>query len=217
MVTIERNSIGSADNRFSHISNIRITMTPFQPNTSIVSMSDKAVCVFCGSRAGNGDEYRLLAETIGRGLAERGASVVYGGGDLGMMGLVSNNAVDAGAHVTGIIPGFLEDLEITNPRITRNIRTDGMMDRKQAMFDLSDAFLILPGGLGTLDELFEVLTWRQLGQIDKPVVLLSLDNYWRPFADLIDHVISAGFADHSTYRLYSIVDNADDAYTALGL
>ena len=180
-------------------------------------MNEPAVCVFCGSRTGGHTRFRKLAEEVGRGLAERGATVVYGGGALGLMGVVSNAAIDAGGKVTGIIPTFLRKQEVQNMHLTRTIVTRGMLDRKQAMIDLSDSFLILPGGLGTLDELFEVLTWRQLGQIDKPIVLLSEEGFWQPLLGLIDHTIGQGFAGGGVRDLYVSTDNLDAAFDALGL
>ena len=180
-------------------------------------MIEKAVCVFCGSRMGSHDRFRELAEAAGRGLAERNTTVVYGGGALGLMGVVSNAALDAGGQVTGIIPAFLRFSEVQHMRLTRTIVTDSMLDRKQAMIDLSDGFLILPGGLGTLDELFEVLTWRQLGQIDKPIVLLGEDGFWEPLLDLIEHTIGQNFAGGSIRELFVSVDSLEAAFDALGL
>jgi uncharacterized protein (TIGR00730 family) len=180
-------------------------------------MSVDAVCVFCGSRAGNHGRYQQLAEATGRRLAESGATLVYGGGSLGLMGVVSNAALDAGGKVTGIIPTFLRHAEVQQMRLTRTIVTETMLDRKQAMFDLSDAFLILPGGLGTLDELLEVMTWRQLGQIDKPIVLLGEDGFWQPFLALLEHTISEDFASPALRDLVIVTDTLDAAFEALGL
>ncbi len=180
-------------------------------------MHGKTVCIFCGSRMGGHEHYRQLVEAAGRGLAERGVTVVYGGGSLGLMGVVSNAAFDAGGQVTGIIPTFLRHAEVQQMRLTRTIVTDTMLDRKQAMIDLSDAFLVLPGGLGTLDELLEVMTWRQLGQIDKPIVLLGDDGYWQPFLALVDHVIAQEFASGSIRGLVTMADSPDAAFDALGL
>lgn len=180
-------------------------------------MAAKSVCVFCGSRMGSHERFRGLAEAVGRGLAERGATVVYGGGALGLMGVVSNAAIDVGGQVTGIIPTFLRHAEVQAMNLTRTIVTDGMLDRKQAMIDLSDAFLILPGGLGTLDELFEVLTWRQLGQIDKPIVLLGEAGFWEPLLALIEHTIDQNFAGASIRELFASAETLDAAFDALGL
>ncbi len=180
-------------------------------------MTDKAVCVFCGSRMGGNARFRDLAEAAATGLAERGVTLVYGGGALGLMGVVSNAAIAAGGKVIGIIPTFLRKQEVQNMNLTRTIVTEGMLDRKQAMIDQSDAFLILPGGLGTLDELFEVLTWRQLGQIDKPIVLLGEAGFWEPLLELIEHTIDEGFAGASIRELLVSTDSLDAAFDALGL
>ena len=180
-------------------------------------MSVKSVCVFCGSRMGGHEKFRKLAAAAGSGLAARGVTVVYGGGALGLMGIVSNAALDAGGKVTGIIPTFLRHAEVQHMRLTRAIITNSMLDRKRAMIDLSDAFLILPGGLGTLDELFEVLTWRQLGQLDKPIVLVGEDGFWQPYLDLIEHTIAQEFASASIRDLCTITDNLEAAFGALGL
>lgn len=175
------------------------------------------VCVFCGSRAGKHPRFHKLAEATGRGLAERGVTVIYGGGGLGLMGVVSNAALDAGGKVTGIIPTFLRVQEVQNMRLTRTIITRGMLDRKQAMFDLSDGFLFLPGGLGTLDELIEVMTWQQLGQMDKPIVLLDEDGFWQPYLGLVDYVVEQGFAEPSVRDLFVSTRSLDAAFAALGL
>lgn len=180
-------------------------------------MTEKAICVFCGSRFGGHERFRDLAEAAGTGLAKRGATVIYGGGALGLMGVVSNAALAAGGNVTGIIPTFLRKQEVQNMNLTRTIVTDGMLDRKQAMIDLSDGFLILPGGLGTLDELFEVLTWRQLGQIDRPIVLAGEPAFWQPLMDLIEHTIGQAFAGANIRELFVTADNLDAAFDALGL
>ena len=180
-------------------------------------MQVEAVCVFCGSRMGADTSYRELAEAVGTRLAAAKTTVVYGGGALGLMGIVSNAALAAGGKVTGIIPGFLRHIEVQNMALTRTVVTDNMFDRKQAMIDLSDAFLILPGGLGTLDELFEVLTWRQLGQMDKPIVLLDQDDYWEPCLKLVEHIIAREFAGETVRDLYIRVNSIDAAMRALGL
>ena len=180
-------------------------------------MTGSTICVFCGSRFGSKPAYRDLAERVGRRLAEQNAGLVYGGGALGLMGVVSDSALAAGGHVTGIIPGFLRHAERQHDRLSRLIVTDDMLDRKQTMFDLSDGFLALPDGVGTLDEILEVLTWRQLGQIDKPLVLLSEDDFWQPFIGALDHTIAQEFAGDSIRSLYRHESTLDAAFAALGL
>jgi uncharacterized protein (TIGR00730 family) len=180
-------------------------------------MTGRAICVFCGSRFGGNAGYRDLAERVGLRLARQGATLVYGGGALGLMGQVSDSVLAAGGHVTGIIPGFLRHAERQHDRLDRLIVTDDMFERKQTMFDLADGFLALPGGIGTLDEILEVLTWRQLGRFDKPLVLLAEDDFWRPFVSVLDHAIATDFAGENVRALYCVESSIDAAFAALGL
>ncbi len=180
-------------------------------------MSNTAICVFCGSRFGARAEHRDLAFRVGQRLAEQQAELVYGGGALGLMGVVSDSVLAANGRVIGIIPRFLQSVEVQHQHLTRTIVTNGMFERKQAMFDLSDGFLALPGGIGTLDEILEVLTWRQLKQVDKPLVLLSEDDFWDPFIAALDHAIAQEFAGENIRSLYRAETSMDAAFAALGL
>ena len=127
------------------------------------------------------------------GLVARNAGLVYGGGALGLMGVVSDSVLEKGGHVTGIMPGFLRFAERQHDNLSRMIITDDMFQRKQAMFDLSDGFLALPGGIGTLEELVEVLTWGQLGRHRKPVALADINGFWRPLVTLLEHMREEAF------------------------
>ena len=180
-------------------------------------MTRAAICVFCGSRHGVLSAYDDLAVRVGQGLVARNAGLVYGGGALGLMGIVSDSVLAAGGHVTGIIPNFLRFAEREHHRVSRTILTYDMLQRKQAMFDLSDGFLALPGGLGTLDEVLEVLTWRQLGRLDKPMVLLDEGDFWGPFVTVLQHAIGQGFADDNLDALFRVEHTLDGAFAALGL
>lgn len=180
-------------------------------------MTRAAICVFCGSRHGAHPAYRDLAVRVGHGLVARGAGLVYGGGALGLMGVVSDSVLEVGGHVTGIIPGFLRFTERQHDHLSRLIITDDMFQRKQTMFDLSDGFLALPGGIGTLDEVLEVLTWRQLGQVDKPLVLLDEDGFWQPFVAALEHAVEREFAGEGIRLLYRVEHTLDGAFAALGL
>lgn len=161
-----------------------------------MTLSSKSVCVFCGSRKGELPGYMEKAEQLGRKLAEAGIRLVYGGGDLGIMGAVARGTMESGGKVTGIIPDFLihresvkESLELLDEvHITTN-----MHDRKMMMFEKSDAFVALPGGIGTLEELVEQMTWAQLGQHQKPVLIANFEQFWTPFFDLINHMRDQGF------------------------
>lgn len=174
-----------------------------------------SVCVYCGSRKGDEPIWRRAAERLGRGLAERGIELVYGGGTIGLMGEVANAALAAGGRVIGVIPTHLDKHEIGHRGVTELHVVESMHQRKFMMFEKSDAFVILPGGIGTLDETFEIVTWRQLHLHDKPVVLVNQDGYWEPFLKLIDHIIERDFASVGIRRLFQVVDDVDEVFAAL--
>ncbi len=158
-------------------------------------MTDKSVCVYCGSRAGAMPGFVRDARSLGRSLAVAGWRLVYGAGDVGLMGEVARAAQDAGGDTFGVIPTHLVSREVAKSDLSRVVITETMHERKKVMFMNADAVVLLPGGAGSLDELFEVLTWRQLGLHDKPIVVLNSQGYWTPLKALISHVIDQGFAD----------------------
>ncbi|GIX15014.1 MAG: cytokinin riboside 5'-monophosphate phosphoribohydrolase [Paracoccaceae bacterium] len=155
----------------------------------------RSVCVYCGSRPGRDPAYVEAAADLGRALAEAGLRLVYGAGDVGIMGAVAAAARAAGGRRMGVIPQHLFGREAHSRADPDLIVTETMHERKKVMFMNADAVVALPGGPGTLDELFEVLTWRQLGLHEKPVILLNTNGYWDPLIALIDRVIEAGFAE----------------------
>jgi uncharacterized protein (TIGR00730 family) len=173
-----------------------------------------SLCVYCGSASQVDPRYREAAVRLGGVLAERGITLVYGGGRIGLMGLMADACLQAGGQVIGIIPEFLRSREVGHGAVTELVVVDSMHLRKQAMFDRSDGFVILPGGLGTLDETFEVLTWKQLRLHDKPIVVADIAGYWQPFAALIDHVIGAGFAGPAMRKLFTVVDDVEQIVPA---
>ena len=150
-------------------------------------------CVFCGSAQGRSPRYRDTAEHVGRTLAERGIGLVYGGGNVGLMGAVADAAVRAGGEAIGVIPRRLAEREVAHDGLTQLHVVETMHERKALMTELSDAFLTLPGGFGTLDELFEAITWRQLGFHDKPCGLLDVDGYFDGLLAFIDRAVDDGF------------------------
>ncbi|WP_220811641.1 LOG family protein [Pseudomonas paralcaligenes] len=156
-------------------------------------MNLKSVCVFCGASPGARPIYREAAENLGRSLAERGLTLVYGGGAVGLMGVVADAALAAGGEVIGIIPQSLERAEIGHKGLTRLEVVDGMHARKARMAELADAFISLPGGLGTLEELFEVWTWGQLGYHAKPLGLLEVDGFYSRLTEFLDHLVAERF------------------------
>lgn len=178
-------------------------------------MSRFSVCVYCGSRPGNIPRYTVEAEALGAGIAERGWQLVYGAGDVGLMGSVARAAQAGGADTFGVIPRHLVNWEVGKTDLTRYVVTETMHERKKVMFMNCDAVVVLPGGAGSLDELFEVLTWRQLGLHEKPVVLVNVDGYWDPLIVLLDHVVSQGFADGTLLDYFKVVPNAEETLSSL--
>jgi len=160
-----------------------------------MSASDMSVCVYCGSRSGARSNYVAAAQNLGTLIAAEGWRLVYGAGDVGLMGEVARTAQAAGAETFGVIPVHLLKQEAGKRDLNRFVITENMHERKKVMFMNSDAIVVLPGGAGSLDELFEVLTWRQLGLHDKPIILANIDSYWDPLMALIDHIINEGFAE----------------------
>ncbi|MCY1177375.1 LOG family protein YvdD [compost metagenome] len=156
-------------------------------------MSLRAICVFCGASTGNNPVYREAAVALGRTLAERKLTLVYGGGAVGLMGIVADAALAAGGEVIGIIPHSLKNAEVGHDGLTRLEVVDGMHARKARMAELSDAFIALPGGLGTLEELFEVWTWGQLGYHSKPLGLLEVNSFYDKLTDFLDHLVEERF------------------------
>ncbi|MBB4866610.1 uncharacterized protein (TIGR00730 family) [Pseudomonas nitritireducens] len=156
-------------------------------------MTLRSICVFCGASPGATPIYQEAAEALGRYLAENGIQLVYGGGAVGLMGMVANAALAAGGEVIGIIPQSLKDAEVGHSGLTRLEVVDGMHARKARMAELSDAFIALPGGLGTLEELFEVWTWGQLGYHAKPLGLLEVNGFFDPLLTFLDHLVQERF------------------------
>ena len=163
----------------------------------------KNVCVYCGSSPGTAERYVKEASELGHLMGERGLGLVYGGGDRGLMGAVARGVLAGGGRVTGIIPSFLIKREQEHGASELEgadmIEVPDMHTRKRMMFERADAFVALPGGIGTLEELVEILTWSQLGQHDKPLLLLNSGGFWTPYSELMDHMEKAGFL-HSPHR-----------------
>ena len=178
-------------------------------------MQSLSVCVFCGSRNGRKPDYEQAARALGKGLGQRNWRLVYGAGDVGLMGSIANSAQAQKSETFGVIPTHLINKEVAKRDLTKFIVTDNMHERKKVMFMNSDAIVLLPGGAGSLDEFFEVLTWAQLELHEKPLVLVNVANYWSPLISLVDHVISEGFADKSLRKLFYVVNTSEDALTMI--
>lgn len=177
----------------------------------------KSICVYCGSSGRVDDRYKNSAHSLGDGLGRRGLQLVYGGGRVGLMGIVADATLAAGGRAVGIIPEHLQTAEVEHPGLTEVHVVDSMHTRKRMMVERSDAFVVLPGGLGTLDETFEILTWRQLRLHDKPVVLINIDNYWTPLLAAIEHMIGERFVQEKHRDLFRVVDCIEDVFDVLAL
>jgi len=179
-------------------------------------MTDKpTICVYCGSSPGSDPQYLTAAEEIGQGIASAGWRMIYGAGDLGLMGASARACVAAGGEVIGVIPHHLRFVEREAMGLTATIRTETMHERKKVMFSTADAFLVLPGGPGTLDETIETLTWRQLGLHEKPLTLVDIDGYWQPFVALMDHLVDRQFMKDSFRGYYQVAPSSDAALESI--
>jgi|HigsolmetaAR202D_1030399.scaffolds.fasta_scaffold05754_3 TIGR00730 family protein len=175
----------------------------------------RSLCVYCGSSDLGAKEHRVAAAKLGRILAAKGIELVFGGGRVGLMGVIADAALSAGGRVTGIIPDHLIQAEVGHGAVSELIVVESMHTRKEAMFRRSDAFAVLPGGPGTLDEMFEVLTWRQLRLHDKPVVVCNLGGYWDPLLKLIESIIDAQYARPEFRDFFTVVGTVEDILPAI--
>jgi uncharacterized protein (TIGR00730 family) len=174
-----------------------------------------SVCVYAGSRLGRQPEFRAAAAALGHGLAVRGIDLVYGGGNVGMMGAMADAALAAGGRVIGVIPRFLEEREVRRKDLTEQHTVASMHERKAKMAELSDAFVVLPGGLGTLDETFEILTWRQLRLHDHPILIADIGGYWSDLFRQIQRAVAEGFVYSEETRLFERHETIADVLARL--
>lgn len=165
-----------------------------------------SLAVFCGSRVGVNPAYAEAGRVLGQGLAQAGIRLVFGGGRIGIMGVVADAVLAAGGEVLGVIPEFLTQWEVAHEKVTEMVVTDSMHARKQRLYAESDAFLVMPGGLGTFDEAFEIITWRQLRLHDKPILLCDVAGWAAPLVATIDHAIAQGFAASTSRDLFEVID-----------
>jgi uncharacterized protein (TIGR00730 family) len=169
-----------------------------------------SICVYCGSSVGSEPIYVEAAEILGRDMGRAKLDLVYGGGSIGLMGTVARAVMEAGGHVTGIIPKFLMDREVMLETAHELVVTADMHERKRTMFDKADAFVALPGGIGTLEELVEIMTWAQLGQHKKPVLIANINGFWNPLVALLRHMAAEGFIRQGFEVDYLVADHAED-------
>src|SRR5215213_3937261 len=184
--------------------------SPPSPMTSL-----KTICVYCGSGPGADPAFLDAAKALGRDMAEQGVGLVYGGGNIGLMGALARSVLDHGGHVTGIIPDFLKARERMLDDVQETISVPDMHTRKRLMFERADAFVALPGGIGTLEELVEQMTWAQLGQHTKPILLLSIDGFWKPLLTLFAHMREQGFIRAGLELNYLVAERVEEVMPML--
>lgn len=175
----------------------------------------QSIGVYCSSYEGLDEVYKNAAVELGQHLAEKKITMIYGGGALGLMGKVSKAVMDHGGRVVGFMPRHLEEFEKPNLDITELHMVDTMHTRKRMMFEHADAFFILPGGFGTLDETFEIITWEQLKLHDKPIIFININNYWSPLKDLLSNIFNQGFALNEHKKFFKFVNTIPEAFEAL--
>ena len=175
------------------------------------------ICVYCGSRSSQNPLFLKAARTLGTGIAQKGWGVVYGGGKIGMMGLVADSALTNHGEVIGVIPTALKTKEVAHTGVTKLIETPNMHSRKAKMEELSDAFLVLPGGFGTLDEFFEILTWRQLGFHHKPIVVVNIDGYFNGLSEFVNRAVEEDYIHASNLGLFRWTTSIEETFDYLEL
>ncbi len=193
-----------------------MTLSPPSPGAPIPLGGHRltAMCVFCGANPGADPAFRDAAVGLGKALALHGATLVTGGGSTGLMGAVNDGALGAGGKVIGVIPDFLKNKELADLRSTELVVVPDMHTRKRTMFERSDAFCILPGGVGTLDETFEIVTWRQLHLHNKPILVFNVGDYWGPLLAMFDRIENKGFAHHGHAAMLTVVNSPEEAIRA---
>lgn len=177
----------------------------------------KSICVFCGAQNAVPKEHLEMADELGRDMARAGKQLVYGGGDCGLMGAVANGVLSGGGKAIGVFPRSLGRIEVEHKGLTQMYMVDSMHERKQLMYDNADAFVVLPGGFGTLDEMFEVITWRQIKIHEKLVVIYNHNGYWDHLLTLMEHMVTLGFARPETRQFYTIANTKAELYQLLGI
>lgn len=174
----------------------------------------QSLCVFCGSQTGSDPVHVQAATRLGELMARRRITLVFGGGHIGLMGALAEAALAGGSRVVGVIPEHLTRVEAAFRDISELIVVESMHVRKRRMFDMADAFCVLPGGMGTMDETFEILTWKQLRLHNKPIVILNNQGYWTPWVNLVESIIHDGFASEDTGRLFTVVSDVGEVLAA---
>ena len=176
-----------------------------------------SICVFCGAQNAVPQVHLDMARELGHDMAKACKQLVYGGGDCGLMGAVANGCLEGGGKAIGVFPRSLGRIEVEHKGLTNMIMVDSMHERKQIMYDNADVFVVLPGGFGTLDEMFEVITWRQIKIHEKLVVIYNHNGYWDHMITLMEHMVNIGFARPETRQFYTVANTKAELYALLGL
>ncbi|MDX1974782.1 MAG: TIGR00730 family Rossman fold protein [Rickettsiales bacterium] len=179
--------------------------------------TNKSVCVFCGASNNVPKEFLEIGSAFGKILAEKGVRLVYGGGDCGVMGAIANGVMTNGGEVTGVFPVSLRNIENEHQGLSEIIVVNTMHERKQLMFERSDAFIVFPGGFGTMDEMFEIITWKQLKLHHRPIVIYNYQKYWDPLIALMKNIIDVGFAKPEVAGYYTVVDHVEAILEVLNI
>ena len=175
-----------------------------------------SICVFCGSSSGTEAAFEQVAYQLGKTLAEQGIRLIYGGADVGLMGAVANGALENGGEVVGVLPHFLKDLEVGHASLTELVLVDSMHERKTKMSELCDGVIALPGGFGTTEELFEMLTWGQLGLHDKPIALLNVNGFYNPLIEFVGRMQTSGFLKKVNQDMLLVGGTVDEVLVLMG-
>lgn len=181
------------------------------------TMEIKSICVFCGARTPQEKKFIELAEACGKLIGEFNLTLIYGGASTGIMGLVSRAAFDAGAYVLGVYPKFLHEREPLSSSVSESKIVDSMYERKKIMIERADAFIILPGGVGTLDEVFEVITLKSLGMLDKPIIFINTNGYWDLLNKLLASMADSNLVSSQIFDTYNFVSSAEEAFQKLDI
>ena len=187
-------------------------MSPVNPK---LTPNITSLCVFCGSQPGTDPAYAAAAAALGADLARTGVTLIFGGGRVGLMGVSADAALAGGGRVVGVIPTFLKDKELAHPHATEMVVVPDMHTRKKTMFERSDAFCILAGGVGTMEEMFEIVTWRQLHLHNKPIIILNTAGYWSHLVALLENMIGEGFAHRGHDALITVVERPEEVLIAV--
>jgi uncharacterized protein (TIGR00730 family) len=187
----------------------------WEENTQTTQRPIKNVCVYCGSASKVDDRFKAHAAELGKLIAEKGMELIYGGGRVGLMGIAADAALNAGGKVIGIIPAHIQEMEVEHHGLTELHVVDSMHTRKRMMAERADAYVVLPGGFGTLDEAFEIITWKRLQLHNKPIILLDDNGFWQPLLKLFEHLIETGFALPRDRALYKVATSLEEVMQLL--